>query len=110
MTRKELLQKLLNKPEEVQVEGYGTYRVKGLSTGDYLFAASQTIKDSGDKQDHYFAALVARCVLDENNERIFTDEDINVLADGDAGFILPLAMKVQQLSGSLATEEDVKKG
>lgn len=109
MNRKELLQKLLNKPEEITVEGFGTYRVKGLSTADYLFAASQTVKDEGDSQDYYFAALVTRCLLDAKNKRVFKDEDIKVLAEGDANFVLPLAMKIQEMSGTISTEDDVKK-
>jgi hypothetical protein len=110
MNRKELLKKLLNVPVAITIEGYGDYKVKGLSTADYLFAASNTGDGESINQEMYFAALVARCCLDLKNKRVFADEDIQILSEAEAGFILPLAMKIQQLSGNLETEEDVKKG
>lgn len=109
MNRKELLSKLLNKPVPIEIEGYGNYMVKGLSTADYLFAASNTGDGDIINQEMYFAAIVARCTLDENKKRIFSDTDLEVLAEAEAGFILPLALKIQQLSGNLESEGDVKK-
>lgn len=117
MNRNELLKRLVNKPEEITVEGYGTFKVKGMSTADYLYAAAQSasgVSENAEEaevdQDAYFAALVVRCTLDEHGKRIFKDEDITELKAGDAGFMLPLALEIQRLSGSLNTEADVKKG
>jgi hypothetical protein len=109
MNRKELLKKLLNVPVAITVEGYGDYKVKGLSTSDYLFAASNAGNEDEVKQEMYFAAIVARCTLDAKNKRVFADEDLYILSEAEAGFILPLALKIQSLSGNLETEEDVKK-
>jgi hypothetical protein len=109
MNRKELLKKLLNVPVAISVEGYGDYKVKGLSTSDYLFAAANAGSEDEIQQETYFAALVARCTLDLNNKRLFSDDDLNILSEAEAGFILPLALKIQTLSGNLETEEDVKK-
>jgi hypothetical protein len=110
MNRKELLKKLLNVPVPISVDGYGDYKVKGLSTSDYLFAASHVGNESTIQEESYFAAIVARCTLNLKNERVFTDEDVKILSEAEAGFILPLALKIQQLSGNLESEEDVKKG
>ena len=112
MNRADLLKKLVNKPQSVTIDGYGDYKVRGLSTSDYLFAASHSTVDGEDKmdQDAYFAALVARCVFDTKGKRLFKDEDVEILKAGDATFILPLALEIQALSGSLNSEADVKKG
>ncbi|MDP5253375.1 MULTISPECIES: hypothetical protein [unclassified Vibrio] len=110
MDRKALLKKLTNKPVEFEVEGYGRYFVKGMNTMDYLFSASQSeLSDDGEvNQEGYFAALVVRCVLDENKQRLFKDEDLETLKEADIAFVLPLALKVQELS-NLGKEVDVKK-
>lgn len=112
MNRSELLKRLINKPESITVEGYGTFKVKGMSTSDYLYAAANSASDADGEvdQDAYFAALVVRCTLDEKGKRVFKDEDIENLKTGDAGFMLPLALEIQRLSGSLNSETDVKKG
>ena len=110
MNRTELLKKLINKPEPIEVVGYGTYLVKGMNTLDYLFAGAEASDEKGElNQEKYFAALITRCVLDSKGKRLFKDEDLEVLTEGDAGFILPLALKIQELSGVLGTEDDVKK-
>jgi len=109
MNRKDLLKKLLNVPVPITIEGYGDYKVKGLSTSDYLFAAANTGSGETIQQEMYFAAIVARCTLDATNKRVFADEDLKILSEAEAGFILPLALKIQSLSGNLETEEDVKK-
>jgi len=109
MNRKDLLKKLLNVPVAISVEGYGDYKVKGLSTSDYLFAASNAGTEDEVKQEMYFAALVLRCTLNAQNKRVFADEDLQLLSEAEAGFILPLAMKIQSLSGNLESEDDVKK-
>ena len=81
-----------------------------MSTSDYLFAASHVGTENAIQEETYFAALVARCTLNLKNERVFADEDVKLLSEAEAGFILPLALKIQQLSGNLESEEDVKKG
>ena len=109
MNRTELLAKLNNKPVELDVDGYGTFRVKGMSTGDYLYAASYIGEGETASQDTYFAALIIRCVQDSEGKRLFKDEDLATVAQAEAGFVLPLALKVQALSGNLTSEDDVKK-
>ncbi|WP_318128349.1 MULTISPECIES: hypothetical protein [unclassified Vibrio] len=111
MNRKELLKLLTNKPVEFEVEGYGKYFVKGMNTMDYLFAAAQSEADENGEmnQEGFFAALVVRCVLDENKKRLFKDEDIEVVKEADISFVLPLALKVQELS-NFTSGEEVKKG
>lgn len=110
MDRKELLKKLTNNPVKFEVEGYGSYFVKGMNTMDYLFSASQSeTNESGEvNQESYFAALVVRCVLDENKQRVFKDEDLETIKEADISFVLPLALKIQELS-NLGKEVDVKK-
>ncbi|AFC58285.1 hypothetical protein [Vibrio cholerae] len=110
MNRNELLKRLMNKPVKFTVDGYGDYFVKGMNTMDYLFAAAQSETDEHGNmnQESYFAALVVRCVLDENKQRLFKDEDMQILKEADISFVLPLALKVQELS-NLSTGEDLKK-
>ncbi|KAB0285470.1 hypothetical protein F2P58_23450 [Vibrio fortis] len=111
MNRTELLKKLTNKPVKLTVEGFGDYLVKGMNTMDYLFAAAESATEEEGvlNQERYFGALVVRCVLDTKGKRVFTDEDITTLAEADISFVLPLALKVQELSGVLSSEDDVKK-
>ena len=113
MNRKTLLNKLQNKPVALSVEGFGDYMVKGMNTMDYLFAAAESSVEGAEdgvlNQDRYFAALVARCTLDLEGKRVFLDEDVDVLSEADISFVLPLALKIQELSGVLSTEDDVKK-
>lgn len=110
MNRKELLKKLMNKPVAITIENYGDYLVKGLNTMDYLFAASNSADEEGNiTQEKYFASIVVRCTLDTDGKRLFADEDLEVVTEAEAGFVLPLALKIQELSGTLDTEEDVKK-
>lgn len=107
--RLELLKKLNNEAVDITVDGFGDFKVKGMSTGDYLYAASYIGGENTANQDNYFAALIVRCVMDTDGHRIFNDEDLEVVAQADAGFVLPLALKVQTLSGNLNSEEDAKK-
>ncbi|HCG9221670.1 TPA: hypothetical protein NJ626_000243 [Vibrio parahaemolyticus] len=111
MNRTDLLKKLVNKPVPFTLEGYGECLVKGLNTMDYLFAAAAAATDEADvlNQEKYFAALVVRCMLDTKGKRIFKDEDLDQIAEADISFVLPVALKVQEMSGVLSTEDDVKK-
>tara|TARA_Y100001951_G_C11261365_1_gene252726 strand:- start:589 stop:927 length:339 start_codon:yes stop_codon:yes gene_type:complete len=111
MNRAELLKRITNKPVAVSIDGYGDFKVKGMSTSDYLYAAAHGMDEGSEtmNQDRYFAALVTRCALDVKGKRIFTDADLADLTSGKAEFILPLALEIQKVSGALNNEEDVKK-
>ncbi|EOG7618210.1 hypothetical protein ACLINM_000522 [Vibrio parahaemolyticus] len=111
MNRTELLKRLMNKPVVFNVEGFGEFKVKGMNTMDYLFAAasSQLDEEGNMNQEKYFASLVVRCVMDMEGERIFKDEDLDVVAESDISFVLPLALKVQELTGIDKSGKQLKK-
>lgn len=111
MNRLELLKKLENKPIDFTVEGFGDFKVKGMNTMDYLFAAAHSgVGESGEmKQESYFAALVTRCVMDKAGKRLFTDDDVTALTEADISFVLPLALKIQELSGVDKGTDELKK-
>ena len=92
----------------------GTVRVITMSAGERdSYEMSIYDMDGTDikvKRDDFRAKLLARCLVDENNERIFTDSEVKVLSKKGARPVQELFEVAQELNGiGTLAEEDIKK-
>ena len=80
LTREQILESLDLPMRDVEVpEWGGTVRVATLSAFDRIEWEQQTFPNGEVDSKRYATALVARCVVDENGTRLFTDDDIEAL-------------------------------
>jgi len=106
LTRDEILQAQDLETVEVAVpEWGGVVRVRGL-TGAERDALEAEAAELRRPLDNFRARYVARCIVDENGERIFSDEDIEALGRKSAAALNRVFEAAVRLSA--LTEEDVE--
>lgn len=97
--------------EDVDVpEWGGSVTLRGLTGTQRDLFEQETVRQNGKNvsvnMENVRARLVARCLVDEKGERMFSDEDVKVLG-GKSGKALERLFKVaQRLSG--LTQDDVQ--
>jgi hypothetical protein len=117
--RSSLLAAMKLKTEVVVVEG-GEVIVSEIGAADYikLWSDPKNQKDTGEKvikdgveeavmvidMTKFTPALVAYSVVDEAGERLFTDEDVTLLARSSQAIFLKLAAVARKING-LSGEE-----
>ena len=93
--------------EEVPEWG-GTVRIRCMtgSERDSFEAAIYKIEGGNTKvvRDNFRATLLARCLIDENGNRLFSDKEINQLGKKNSKIISRLFEKAQKING-LTTED-----
>lgn len=95
-TRESLLsRKHSRRYADVVVDGQ-TFRLRSLNALESnTIQARVLVEDEEDERIHEIATancrLITQCVVDANNDRLFTDEDIDSLAELDSAFIERLA-------------------
>lgn len=106
LNREELLQKLARKPKSVTIEGLGDVNVLPLSGR----SRALLVKFGSNTPDDLTARIVADCVVDDNNKRIFTDKDIESLIDADSNLVEEMTKQIFSVSGLLpdAVEQEKK--
>ena len=106
LTRDEILRAQDLETVEVDVpEWGGVVRVRGL-TGAERDALEAEAAELRRPLDNFRARYVARCIVDENGERIFSDEDIEALGRKSAAALNRVFEAAVSLSA--LTEEDVE--
>ncbi len=103
MNAAKLLKSLQRKVLTVEVEDMGEFNVTGLTVSEFL-----DVSQHAENQDLFFATAIAHGVLDEKGEKLFKQEDIEVLAgSSNVNFTMTLGSKILELSNMVV--EDVKK-
>ncbi len=98
--------------EDIDVpEWGGTVRVQGMSGKDRDAFEAQVVifrggRDAGRDLRNFRARLVAKCVVDEDGNRLFTDADIEALGELSAMALERVFEVALRLNGM--SEEDVK--
>lgn len=101
-----ILAALKPQTEEVEIPG-GTVIVSQISATDYInLWTDPTMKGDGGEVDmaKFTPRLVAACVVDEAGNRIFTDEEADLLGKGASKPFAILADAARRLNG-LSGEE-----
>jgi hypothetical protein len=112
LSRDDILKCEDNAPEEVEVpEWGGTVLVRGMSGRERdAFEVSMRDQRSGQQipgaLNNLRAKVVARCVVDDDGDRLFTDSDFAALGEKRAAPIIRLFNVAARLSG--LSEEDQK--
>jgi hypothetical protein len=105
LSREEIL--ALRPPvEAVELEGHGKVFIRGLQA-DERDAYEQTLIETGPDgrtrvkrvQRNVRASLVVRCLVDENGERMFKDNDVEAIGAVDASVVDKLWDVARRLSG-----------
>lgn len=100
---------------EVEIEGWGTARLRGLSAAqrDQYEASTVVLRrersgrtTEGRDYDNVRAKLVVRCLVDADDQRLFGDHEYDVLGQLPATVVNQLWEVASELSGM--TDEDVK--
>lgn len=110
LSRDAILQAQDIQREEVAVpEWGGTVLVRGLTGKERDGLEASMIEGKGKKANvnlaNLRAKLVSRAIVDENNQRMFTDADIQALSGKSAAALNRVYEVAQRLSG--ITQEDV---
>lgn len=106
LTREELLKVIEPKQETVGIGG-GQVVVRELRATELQDLFKQDgIKGEGDEiiMAKFTPALIAMCVVDENGDRVFSDDDIPILENGGATVITQLAVVARRLNGMAGDE------
>jgi len=109
LNREQILQVQDLPVEDVEVpEWGGKVRVRGLTGAERDKFEASIVTRKGNKAEfnpeNIRAKLVAMCVVDENGNRLFTDEDIKILGQKSATALDRIFQVAQRLSG-LRTED-----
>ncbi|MGB9780619.1 hypothetical protein [Caldanaerobacter sp.] len=104
LNREQILQIQDLPTEDVEVpEWGGKVRVRGLTGAERdKFEASIVVRKGNRTEfnpENMRAKLVAMCVVDENGNRLFTDEDIKILGQKSATALDRIFQVAQKLSG-----------
>lgn len=102
LNRAELLNRLNLKTETIELSDGSSVRVAELSGPDYLkIWGSDRFAGSNDDVDmsKLAPALIAACVVDQDNNRIFTDDDIQVISRGNKDLFMQLSTAVLRING-----------
>lgn len=101
--------------ENIWVERWGTFvRMKGLTAAQRDRYEASLVKESGQGKkkvtswqlENARARLVSLCLCDESGNRMFNDNEVQILSNKAADAIEPLFDAARRLSGM--TEEDVE--
>jgi hypothetical protein len=106
--RDEVLAALQLAREPVVVPKLGkTLYVTELDASDFVqFWGDADAKFSEDERKNgRRVLLVARCTVDENGERVFTDDDVSALAEGSGAIVNSLFAAAGRLNGLLKDDE-----
>lgn len=111
LTKDQILDAEDRKTEDVEVpEWGGTVRVISLSSRERDAFEQSCVKFKGKKReenlDNIRARLSALTMVDENNERLFTDAEAEALGRKSAAALDRVFMAAQRLNGM--TDEDVE--
>jgi len=104
LTRDQILQVQDLPTEDVEIpEWNGTVRVRGLTGAERDKFEASIVTRKGNKAEfnpeNMRAKLVAMCVVDENGNRIFTDDDVKALGKKSASALDKIFQVAQKLSG-----------
>ncbi len=110
LSRAELLNEFRPKTEIVTLADGGQVMVSELGAADYinLWAKHTNATDGSVDMATFIPALVAFCCVDDQGTRLFSDEDIPLLARAASSPFMQLATVVKQLNG-LGGEPDEAK-
>ena len=115
LTKAQILQVVDVKTEEVEVVEWGGVVLVGTMSGVDRDAFESSLfedKTADNKANltNMRAKLVARCIIDEDGERVFTDKDITALGKKSAKALDRVYAVAQRLSGlSVKDEEELTK-
>lgn len=109
LTREQILQADDLLLEDVEVpEWDGTVRVRGLTGAERDAFESEIVQLKGKKASlntqNFRAKLVARSVVDEDGQRLFSDRDAQVLGQKSAAALQRVFEVAQRLSGLSETD------
>jgi hypothetical protein len=83
------------------------WEIEGVTTGESGEVDKDGNKTVSVDMGKFTPALLAYTIVDENGERIFTDEDIPKLAKSASGPFLKIAKVAKRLNGLLGDEGNV---
>jgi len=112
LSRDDILKAADNDPEEVDVpEWGGSVMVRGMTGRERdAFEVSLMTPGRGGKRElnpaNLRAKLVARCVVDDDGNRLFTDADIAELGDHSAAAIDRVYAVAARLSGMSGEDQE----
>ena len=113
---------LLNKAQILEVkdlpfldvdvpEWGGTVRIQGMKAADRDSFESSIYKTVDGKpvlqHENFRAKLLARCLVDENGERLFSEKEIEELGSKSAKVVQFLFDEAQKLNGTSKEEKEV---
>lgn len=87
--------KTIHVPAWVDEDGDDTVTVRGMTVREFEVNQARLGEGTGEAT----AALVARCVVDENGGRIFRDEDVKQIAELGFGEVNRIGQAISELSG-----------
>ena len=108
LTREQILAAKDVATERVNVpEWGGEVIVRGLTGRNRdRFEALMTANKGNAMLDNACALMAAWCVVDENGQRLFTDEDVEQLGEKNARILVQLFQVAGRLSGT--NQDDIK--
>lgn len=106
LNRADLLKTLEPKKETVEIDG-GDVIITEIGASDLigLYSNEDFLNESGSLiMNKFTPALVAKCVVDEAGNRIFSDSDIPLLEKASATQFAKIAAVARRLNGLAGTE------
>lgn len=101
-------------PEWRDENGDCTVIVRGLTQKEWeinqAILAREAADDKAKPKGEAAARLIVRCVIDENGGRVFTDADINLIANLSFGSVQKLQDGITKASGIGAEAEEEVRG
>jgi hypothetical protein len=91
--------KVVHVPAWVDADGDDAVIVRGMTVREFELNQAKL----GDEDGHATAGLVARCVLSENGQRVFTDAQVPQIAELGFAEVNRIGQAISELSG--LTEE-----
>lgn len=90
----------------------GTVKVRAVTIREWEIhqARAARVGDDEKKQGKANALLLARCVVDDSNRRVFDDTDADMISNLGAGDVVKLTNAVIELSGLTDDSEDEVRG
>lgn len=82
---------------EFEIDGFGTVRIQSLTERE----RASIEKQAGNDGFCYRASLIALAVVDANGDRVFSDEDVEQLAEADCQLTISLSDAVIEHVGAL---------
>lgn len=98
-------------PEWADESGDDTVIVRGLTIREWEIHQGRLAKAAADdKQGYANAQLIARCVVDDQGNRVFTDAHARQIADLGLGAVAKLKDAIDDASGLSDESEDEARG